>query len=179
MSKFVTKNIEAVKGKQQFRQLIVVADTVDVVKLQSEINSLEERNRLIEEKNLIEPAESKVEVMKGVLDLYEDSLETKYVGSFKGILIHMELVANLQNVSPKKFKDITPHKEKVKEFEFKYGDLRVYAIDLPNGKLIMHCGYKNKQEKDIRKFRSQKEQYLKSLEQIKLKENEKGRIAKK
>jgi len=99
----------------------------------------------------------------GVFDEFENSLQKKYDSSLVAIISIMNRVANLQTVSPDKFKDITPDGEPVKEFEFKYRDLRVYAIKVFNGKLIVLCGYKNSQKKDIVKFRSLKKQYLDSL----------------
>ena len=56
--------------------------------------------------------------------------------------------------------NITPHGEIVKEYEFKNGDLRVYAIKDFNGKIIILGGYKNTQQTDINRFRSLKAQYL-------------------
>lgn len=152
MHKFVTKGIEAVKGKQQFKQLVILPVTADAEKLQREIDAQEEKNETpkFEDSNTIE----------GVLDVYEKSLEDKYKSSFAGILTYMNLVANLQKVPEKKFKDVTPDKEDVKEYEFKNGKLRVYLIGIPNGKLIIHCGYKNEQPEDFVKFRSLKKQYL-------------------
>ena len=72
----------------------------------------------------------------------------------------MDRVSNLQTVSPKKFKDVTPRRELIKEYEFKDGDLRVYAIKIFNGELILFGGYKNQQKSDFTKFRSLKSKYL-------------------
>ena len=96
----------------------------------------------------------------GVLDDFENSLETKYQKDLRGIYTYMNLIAQGSSVSKEKFKDITPDKEKVKEYEFKHGDLRVYAIKTEGGKIIMLAGYKNKQKDQIKKFRSLKKQYL-------------------
>lgn len=75
----------------------------------------------------------------------------------------MDGVANLNSVSEEKFKDITPSGDKIKEYEFKSGDLRVYGIKIPNGKLIVLGGFKNQQNSDITKFRSLKIEYLQSI----------------
>ena len=72
----------------------------------------------------------------------------------------MNEVANNRTLPYTKFRDITPKKEKVKEYEFKEGDLRVYGISKYGGKIIILGGYKNKQKKDYRTFRSMKEQFL-------------------
>lgn len=74
------------------------------------------------------------------------------------------------------FKDVTPPKALVKEYEFKDGDLRVYGISKFGGKVIIMGGYKNRQKKDYRTFRSLKEQYLC---QEKITSNETGRTSEK
>jgi hypothetical protein len=108
MSNFDLKLISAVKGKQVFKQLV----------------------GLPEGTALNAPG---IENYKGVLDLYEESLEDKYKSSFKTILTYMNLVANNQSVPETKFKNVTVGKETVQEYEFKAGDLRVFAIKIPNG----------------------------------------------
>lgn len=149
MSKFVIKNIEAVKGKQKFMQLVIVEDSVNANELQTGIDEKEKNGKDHE--------------IKGVLDNYEDDLESKYKSSFRGILSIMNRVANLQSVAEQKFKDVTPSGELVKEYEFKYGDLRVLAIKIPNGKLVLLCGYKNQQKKDFSAFRNLKIKFLESI----------------
>lgn len=37
---------------------------------------------------------------------------------------------------------------------------KIYAIKKENGKIIIFSGYKNRQKKDIRKFRSIKKRFL-------------------
>jgi hypothetical protein len=76
-------------------------------------------------------------------------------------------VANLQPVSKDKFRDVTPEKEAIRELEFKFQDLRVFAIKIPNGQLVLLGGYKNQQDKDFKKFRNLKSQYLESLKKKK------------
>jgi hypothetical protein len=156
MAKFVTKNIPLVEGRQQFKQLIIVEDHVDAVKLQVEIVQKEANGQEVE--------------MDGVLDLYEKSLEAKYKSSFRSIIAVMNRVANMESVANDKFKDITPDKVVEKEYEFKHQDLRVYAIKIFTGKLILICGFKNQQRNDIAAFRMLKQRYLESLQK---KENKK------
>ena len=90
----------------------------------------------------------------------------------------MNEVANIRTLPNTKFKDITPRKENVKEYEFKEGNLRVYAIKKFGGKIIILGGYKNRQKQDLRKFRSLKEQYL-NQEIEKTNKDEKSRTPKK
>ena len=68
MSKFVLKNIEAIKGNQQFKQLVVLPDNSNETVIQNEIIRLESQNIEVD--------------IKGQLDIYEDSLEKKYTNSF-------------------------------------------------------------------------------------------------
>jgi len=111
-------------------------------------------------------------------DLFEKNLETKDRRSLEKIYFYMNEVASNRTLPNTKFKDVTPKKEKVKEYEFKDGDLRVYGISKYGGKIIILGGYKNQQKKDYRTFRSLKEQYL-NQELNKTNDNEKSRTPKK
>ena len=93
-------------------------------------------------------------------DAFEEDLESKDRRSLEKIYFYMNEVANNRPLPATKFKDVTPRRERVKEYEFKDGDLRVYGISKFGGKIIIIGGYKNQQEKDFRAFRSLKEQYL-------------------
>lgn len=73
----------------------------------------------------------------------------------------MEQVANMQRLPLEKFRDITPSKELVREFEIKTPDLRFYLIKY-RGHVIVIGGKKNSQKEDIRKFRLIKKRYLES-----------------
>jgi hypothetical protein len=53
--------------------------------------------------------------------------------------------------------------EKVKEIEFKKDDIRIYGVKKDNGAILILGGYKNRQKKDLRTFRSLKEKYIASL----------------
>ena len=148
MSKFATKQIEAVDdGVQKIRQLVI-----------------------LDEKEVLD------ENTQGVLDLYENSLQVRNQSSFRNILTIMRRIAKNESVAEGKFKDVTPKGVLIKEYEFKCNDLRVYAIKIPNGQLVLLAGYKNEQKANFRKFRSLKNIYLES---IKEEENEKKRIIKK
>jgi hypothetical protein len=92
----------------------------------------------------------------------EISDNPQYVSEVKTILTYMNLVAELRVFLPKtKFRDITPSKDKIKEYEFKSDHLRVYAFHLEmTGKIVAYWGYKNNQDKDIKKFRSIKKLFI-------------------
>lgn len=137
MSNFATKSIRAVKGKQQFRQLVILST--------------------------YENKQEKIEKEKGQLDIYEESLEIRYQPLFNRVLSIINAVANCESLPQNQWKNVTPKKESIKEYEIKAGDLRLFAIDAPNGKILILGGYKNQQEKDFKRFRSLKKQYIESL----------------
>lgn len=144
MPKFDLKKITAIKGKQNFYQL-----TIDDSPNYNGIETAEERN----------------EKKTGVLDLYESELEKIYIKDLNMIYTYMDRVANNLPVSGKKYHELTdrPKNDIIKEYEFKHGDLRVYAIKHKIGKIFVLGGYKNNQVQDIKKVRSLKNQYLQSL----------------
>ncbi len=72
-------------------------------------------------------------------------------------------VANLKLLPKQKFRDITPKKEKVSEYEIKSHNLRVYFIKDTNGNIVLLGGKKSSQPEDIKKFREIKKRYLKSI----------------
>lgn len=146
MSRFVTRPIDSIKGKQRFEELVIINNPADILR---------------------------IDEIEGAWRQYEKSLEARYKKPFKHLMILMERVADLKSLPETKFRDITPDGELVKEYEFKSGDLRIYCIKIPNGKLVVLGGYKNRQKDDFRRFRSLKKQYLDSLN---LKINDKGRI---
>lgn len=97
-----------------------------------------------------------------LFDEFENSISSsnKYKNELSSIYNYMEQLANGASLPNTKFKDITPDKEKVKEYEFRSKNLRVYAIKKDNGKIVILGGKKSYQLKDLRKFRSLKKQYL-------------------
>ena len=135
MIRFAIQEIFEVKGTQKFYQLVI---------LNKSGGSADKLNNA------------------GVWNNYEEALEQKYGGSFRALLAIMDRKSNLLSLKESQFRDITPAKELVKEFEFKYQDLRCYGIKLTNGVLIIHAGFKNQQKTDIIKFRSLKKEYLNS-----------------
>jgi len=89
----------------------------------------------------------------------------QYYSELLKIFTLMNQVSQLKMLPQTKFKDITPNKESVKEYEFKSKHLRVYAFHMEKtGKIVAYGGYKNTQKDDIPKFRSYKSRYLKSFQ---------------
>jgi putative component of toxin-antitoxin plasmid stabilization module len=89
----------------------------------------------------------------------------QYYSELLKIFTLMNQVSQLKMLPQTKFKDITPKKEAVKEYEFKSKHLRVYAFHMERtGKIVAYGGYKNAQKDDIPKFRSYKSRYLKNFQ---------------
>ena len=101
----------------------------------------------------------------GQFESFSNELEEEYKSELVTLNARMDLVANLNRLPKEKFRDITPKKQTVKEYEFKTKHLRLYVIHIEKtGKVIVLGGYKNTQKSDISSFRSLKSQFLKSLE---------------
>ncbi len=90
--------------------------------------------------------------------------EGNWAKQLNTIQTRMLAVADGNLLSKEKFRDITPKKEAVKEYEIKAPNLRVYLIEhTHSGKIIIFAGRKTTQDKDITKFRNLKAEYLASL----------------
>jgi putative component of toxin-antitoxin plasmid stabilization module len=102
---------------------------------------------------------------------FETELKTrknqKFINELGHVFTIVERLANCESLPQKKFKDITPRKETVREYEIKTKNLRVYLIKKTNGKIIVLAGFKNRQKGDIRKFRNIKSRYLEYKNQSK------------
>jgi len=96
-------------------------------------------------------------------DEFERQIETE--SSYRSELITIQ--ARLQDVAdgkllPKeKFRNITPKKDLIKEYEIKTRHLRVYLFhEEKTGRVIVCGGKKITQQKDINHFRRIKKEYL-------------------
>ena len=144
MPKFDLKIIDSIRGKQVFYQL-TVDDNPD-------------------SEGILEEA-MKNDKKTGILDQYEKSLEKKYKKDMVQIYNTMQRVANNEHVPGEKYHECTGRdkSDPYKDYEFKHGDLRVYAIKTHDGKIIVLAGYKNTQKSNILRMRSIKKQYFESL----------------
>jgi putative component of toxin-antitoxin plasmid stabilization module len=78
------------------------------------------------------------------------------------IITRMHEIADLKSLPKSKFRDITPKKDTIKEYEIKTKHLRVYLFHEKNtGRVIVCGGKKGTQQKDIKHFRNIKKEYLK------------------
>lgn len=140
MSKFDLKKLTMLSGSQQFYQL-TINDNPDFTGATTD----EQRN----------------ERKTGVLDIFEKNLEAKYHKDLRMIFAYMDRVANNLPVSGSKYHELKrPKNDLTKDFEFKHGDLRVYAFKIHNGKIFALAGYKNNQDRDISALREIKKQFL-------------------
>lgn len=97
-----------------------------------------------------------------LFDDFENQIESEgtYKAELNTIQARLIQIANLKTLPKTKYKDITPDKESVKEYEIKTENLRVYLFRDPRGHIVVLGGKKSKQKKDIKKFRNMKKEYL-------------------
>lgn len=117
-----------------------------------------------------------IEQIKGIMNFYhlevdghiqflemEKELEEDggYESELRKIPVLMQQVAEGRTLAQTRFKDITPKKESVKEYEIKTTNLRCYLFhDKPHGRVVVFLGRKTSQKKDIKRFRNIKAQYF-------------------
>ncbi|MBP8944806.1 MAG: hypothetical protein KBG25_02705 [Paludibacteraceae bacterium] len=97
-----------------------------------------------------------------LIDEFENEIRQKkqYISELTTIFSYMDLLANGSSLPNTKFREIKGIKSAVKRYEFKSKHLRVYAFNIPGGKMVVMGGYKNTQEADIRSFHSIVDEYL-------------------
>ncbi|MDX2247176.1 MAG: hypothetical protein SF052_10390 [Bacteroidia bacterium] len=103
----------------------------------------------------------------GQCEFDEFCMEIRKDGNLKAQLAviqnRLEDVANMRLLPVAKFRDITPLKSSVKEYEVKTHDLRVYLFhEELKGKIIACAGKKSTQKKDIKRFRRIIHEYFES-----------------
>ncbi len=96
-------------------------------------------------------------------DEFEKQIEKE--GTYKSELVTIQTrlldIADGKLLPKEKFRNITPKKELVKEYEIKTRHLRVYLFHEENtGRVIICGGKKTTQQKDINHFRLIKKEYL-------------------
>lgn len=100
----------------------------------------------------------------GQLDRLENEIRgTTYVGEFASMLAKIQHFANGGN--PGSIVKYLKGHDGQTEYEFRSKHLRIFAIQLPSKKLIIHGGIKKKADSsdNISIFRSLKKQYINSL----------------
>ncbi len=91
-----------------------------------------------------------------LLDEFENSLEKRYLSEYKTLLRYIEFFGNKERLPEVKFKILKGVGDEIPEYEFRGKHLRIYGIQLPNHKIILYCGLKSEQSRDLIKFRSRK-----------------------
>jgi hypothetical protein len=103
-------------------------------------------------------------VIDGTCQFDQFCRDVEYNGNLqkelKTLVARMDQVANMKLLPQDKFKEITPAKESVKEYEVKSRNLRAYPIKDEGGHMIILAGKKNTKRSDINEFQSIKKQYL-------------------
>ena len=98
---------------------------------------------------------------EGQLTKFENELlGTTFLSEYRTILAYMKFIADLKTLPQNKFRELKGSKDGVKEYEFKSKHLRVYCIQKTGGKIVVLCGKKADQTRDLREFRALKKQYL-------------------
>ena len=81
---------------------------------------------------------------------------------------YMDLVSNLKTLPKTKFREITPKKDNIKEYEIKSKHIRVYLFHVENsGKIVAYWGLKKNQKENIISFRKIKKEYIDQLNKLK------------
>jgi putative component of toxin-antitoxin plasmid stabilization module len=97
-------------------------------------------------------------------DDFQTEIENgNYLSELLTIYAYIEMVSNLKTLPNTKFRDTTPAKSPVKEYEIKSKHLRVYLFhEEKTGKVVVCGGQKTAQKSDIKRFRNLIKAYLKS-----------------
>jgi hypothetical protein len=112
---------------------------------------------------------SKLRIYKLLIDnaCEYDAFETQiqldgtYASELVTIQTRLIEIAECKSLPKEKFKDITPRKEPIKEYEIKTRNLRVYLFHEANtGRVIVLGGKKTDQKSDIKRFRRIKKDYF-------------------
>jgi len=97
-----------------------------------------------------------------LLTNFEEEIKSipQYYSEFTTIIAYMNCVADGQTLPKTKFRVIEGGNEKVKQYEFKSKNLRVYACSQKGGKIVIMGGYKTTQKKDIHKLHELVKEYV-------------------
>lgn len=118
----------------------------------------------------------KIEQVKGKIDFYKleidgkcefenfcESVEGKEEEkSLRSIYAIMDSVANLKYIPKTKYRELKGRKksDKIKDFEIKKDDIRVYLFKAEEGHIVVTAGYKKDQKKEISRLRRIKSEYI-------------------
>ncbi len=104
-------------------------------------------------------------VINGV-DIYEEFFQKhkgQYLNELKRITVIMQHIAEGKRL-PKKMARPFGDVNGIKLLEIKSHNLRIYTFHYnKTGKVIVHCGHKNNQKKDARKFKKIVKDYVEQI----------------
>jgi len=94
------------------------------------------------------------------LDKFAKDLKgTSYEEEYLQLLTWLEYYTQSGDIGYNKIKELKKsNNDPIKEYEFRTTNLRFYAVKGETGKIIVLCGYKKDQTKDINSFRALKKQ---------------------
>lgn len=89
---------------------------------------------------------------KCFLNQFEDEIKdnSQYYSEFKTLLSYLEYYSTGAKLPVVKYKELSVKKHKL--FEFRSKNLRLYGIPASNGRVIIMCGYKKNQDKDLNRL---------------------------
>lgn len=99
-----------------------------------------------------------------IFDDFEKEIETEgnYISELRTIITRLHEIADCKSLPEKKFRDLTPDGDTIKEYEIKTHHLRVYMFhDKNTGRIIVSGGKKGSQKSDIKQLRKIKNEYFK------------------
>jgi len=117
----------------------------------------------------ISEIDSRIKIFKLIVkkrcefDEFEQKIinEVSYISELITIQTRLREIADGKLLPKEKFRNITPKKELVKEYEIKTRHLRVYLFhEEKTGRIIVCGGKKITQDKDINHFRRIKSEYF-------------------
>ena len=102
---------------------------------------------------------------RDLLEEFERSLEERYRSEMRTIYAWMQMVADLRPVPGTRYHAISDGNDGFREYEFKSKHLRIYAFTKLDGKIVVMGGKKNRQRRDIKRFKELKRLYIKYLQE--------------
>ena len=102
---------------------------------------------------------------RDLLEEFERSLEERYRSEMRTIYAWMQMVADLRPVPGTRYHAISDGNDGFREYEFKSKHLRIYAFAKLDGKIVVMGGKKNRQRRDIKRFKELKRLYIKYLQE--------------
>ena len=117
----------------------------------------------------IEQVKGRIPFFKLVIDgrcafdeFCNDIVKAGNEGALKSLLTNMDSLSNNLRLPPSKYKELRGRakNDRIKDFEFKKNEYRVYGFVSDAGDIIVFGGKKTRQERDIARLREIKKEYF-------------------